>query len=61
MSFSLLKGDHLSFERNVTSIKPIFISLNPEDDDKEEFLRALVCCLVLLLKCCSESPKIKPH
>lgn len=59
MLFFFLKGDYLSFERNVISIKLIFISFNFEDDDKEEFLRVLVCCFVLFFKCCLELLKIK--
>lgn len=38
--FSLLKRGHLSFERNVTCFRLIFMSLDLGDDDKEAFLRA---------------------
>lgn len=53
--FSLLKGDRLRFERNVTRVKQIFISLDFGDDEKGAFLRALLFSLVLLFKCYSEN------
>lgn len=55
LSFSLVKRDCLSFERNVTRAKLIFISLDLGDNDKEAFLRALLFSLIRLFKCYSKN------